>query len=159
MNDKLHANLESLGNSAVTNYRYDKPDARLLERFANPFSIEELNTNAVKGTLNIVIPEFTSLCPKTGQPDFATIVIDYEPGAWCVESKSLKLYLGSFRNHGEFHESCVNRICNDLVNLLNPKNMKVVGQFTPRGGIPFWPTAEYSQPAGAIDIPSLESAG
>ena len=143
MTKELHENLESLGNSAITNYRYDKPDASLLECFPNPFSIKEMNPNGVRGTLNIVCPEFTSLCPKTGQPDFATIIIDYQPGDLCVESKSLKLYLGSFRNHGEFHESCINRICNDLVSLLKPERMKVTGQFTPRGGIPFWPTANY----------------
>ena len=89
------------------------------------------------------IPEFTCHCPLTGQPDFAKIVIDYQPDQLCVESKSLKLYLGSFRMHGEFHESCVNRICNDLVKLLDPAWITVRGEFTPRGGIPFWPTAEY----------------
>lgn len=146
MTDKLHDDLKTLGNSAVTNYAYDKPDSSLLERFTNPFSLPELNQNAVTGTLEITCPEFTSLCPKTGQPDFATIAIAYEPNAWCVESKSLKLYLGSFRNHGEFHEACVNRICNDLVTLLKPQWMRVQGQFTPRGGIPFWPTANYNAP-------------
>ena len=145
MSDKLHDDLASLGNSAVTNYSYDKPDAKLLEKFPNPFDIPAINQNCVEGTLKIVAPEFTSLCPKTGQPDFATIVINYRPGVYCVESKSLKLYLGSFRNHGEFHESCINRICNDLVDLLRPYWMTVEGQFTPRGGIPFWPTAEYKE--------------
>ena len=145
MNKELHEGLETLGKSAVTNYRYDKPAPELLEKFPNPFDIIAVNSNEVVGTLNIVVPEFTSLCPKTGQPDFATIVINYRPGKYCVESKSLKLYLGSFRNHGEFHESCINRICNDLVDLLQPYWMTVEGQFTPRGGIPFWPTAEYKE--------------
>lgn len=159
-NDKdLSADLQSLGET-VTKYSYDKPEPKLLERFANPFSIKEINSNNVKGTLNIVVPEFTSLCPKTGQPDFATIVIDYEPGVWCVESKSLKLYLGSYRMNGEFHESCINRICNDLVDLLQPKWLTVVGQFTPRGGIPFWPTAQYGQPDFEIQpTTTLEQAG
>lgn len=139
---KLAEQLKSLGNTD-TNYAYPGPDANLLESFPNPFALDEFNPNGVTGTLNIVCPEFTSLCPKTGQPDFATIVIDYVPDLVCVESKSLKLYLGSFRNHGEFHEACVSRITNDLVSLLSPKYIKVVGQFTPRGGIPFWPTAEW----------------
>lgn len=82
----------------------------------------------------------------TGQPDFATIVIDMEPDQWCVESKSLKLYLGSFRMHGEFHEACVCRIANDLVALLQPRWLRVEGRFTPRGGIPLWPKAEYRRP-------------
>ena len=82
----------------------------------------------------------------TGQPDFGTIIIDYQPDQLCVESKSLKIYLGSFRMHGEFHEASVNRICNDLVRLLSPAWLTVRGEFTPRGGIPFWPTAEYQRP-------------
>lgn len=142
---ELHANLQSLGNKK-TDYRYDEPDASLLERFPNPFVQSSINPNGVTGTLNMVCPEFTSLCPVTGLPDFATIVIDMQPNEWCVESKSLKLYLGSFRMHGEFHESCICRICNDLVSLLQPKWIKVEGRFTPRGGIPLWPSAEYRQP-------------
>jgi len=101
----------------------------------------------VQGAIHIEAPEFTSLCPITGQPDFATIVIDYIPIERCVESKSLKLYLGRFRQEGEFHEACVNRIANDLVDLLDPLYMKVEGRFTPRGGIPLWPTAEYHRPS------------
>ena len=139
---ELHDNLTSLG-SGATAYRYDKPDAGLLEAFPNPFAKAELNPVGAVGTIHIECPEFTSLCPLTGQPDFAKIVIDYQPEGLCVESKSLKLYLGSFRMHGEFHESCVNRICNDLVQLLQPVCLMVRGEFTPRGGIPFWPTAEY----------------
>lgn len=116
-----------------------EPKASLLERFVSPFF--ENNQLGIAGSINITAPEFTSLCPLTGQPDFATIVIDYTPDQWCVESKALKLYLMSFRNHGEFHEACVKRICQDLVELLEPKMIEVVGRFTPRGGIPFWPTA------------------
>jgi 7-cyano-7-deazaguanine reductase len=85
-------------------------------------------------------------CPKTGQPDFAKIVIDYVPNAYCVESKSLKLYLMSYRMFGEFHESCVNRIRSDLVDLLDPHWLQVRGEFTPRGGIPFWPESSYYRP-------------
>ena len=89
-------------------------------------------------------PEFTSLCPKTGQPDFARIVINYIPREDMVESKSLKLYLFSFRNHGDFHEDCVNIIMKDLVKLMNPKYLEVLGIFTPRGGISIYPFANYA---------------
>ena len=88
-------------------------------------------------------PEFTSLCPKTGQPDFARIIINYIPRELMVESKSLKLYLFSFRNHGDFHEDCVNIIMKDLVRLMNPRYLEVIGRFTPRGGISIIPFANY----------------
>lgn len=91
-------------------------------------------------------PEFTSLCPITGQPDFATITISYVPDIRMVESKSLKLYLFSFRNHGDFHEDCVNIIMKDLVKLMDPKYIEVTGIFTPRGGISIWPYANYGKP-------------
>ena len=91
-------------------------------------------------------PEFTSLCPITGQPDFAEIKILYIPDKRMVESKSLKLYLFSFRNHGDFHEDCVNIIMKDLVRLMEPKYIEVVGLFTPRGGISIYPYANYGQP-------------
>jgi 7-cyano-7-deazaguanine reductase len=90
-------------------------------------------------------PEFTSLCPKTGQPDFANITISYVPDACLVESKSLKLYLFSFRNHGDFHEDCVNIIMNDLIRLLDPKYIEVWGRFTPRGGISIDPYVNYGK--------------
>lgn len=88
-------------------------------------------------------PEFTSLCPKTGQPDFAKIIINYIPRELMVESKSLKLYLFSFRNHGDFHEDCINIIMKDLVKLMNPRYLEVIGLFTPRGGISIYPFANY----------------
>lgn len=91
-------------------------------------------------------PEFTSLCPITGQPDFAEIVIRYIPAERMVESKSLKLYLFSFRNHGDFHEDCVNIIMKDLKKLMEPKYIEVVGLFTPRGGISIHPFANYGMP-------------
>jgi 7-cyano-7-deazaguanine reductase len=94
-------------------------------------------------------PEFTSLCPITGQPDFATIYIDYIPDLKMVESKSLKLYLFSFRNHGGFHEDCVNIILNDLIALMDPRYIEVTGLFTPRGGISIYPFANYGR-AGTI---------
>lgn len=86
-------------------------------------------------------PEFTTLCPKTGQPDFGHIYISYIPREKMVESKSLKLYLFSFRNHGDFHEDCVNIIMNDLWNLMNPRYIEVTGIFMPRGGISIYPFA------------------
>lgn len=90
-------------------------------------------------------PEFTSLCPITGQPDFARIKINYIPNVKMVESKSLKLYLFSFRNQGDFHEDCVNIIMKDLVSLMEPKYLEVKGIFTPRGGIAIYPFANYGQ--------------
>lgn len=90
-------------------------------------------------------PEFTSLCPKTGQPDFATIYISYVPDQKLVESKSLKLYLFSFRNHGDFHEDCVNIIMKDLIRLLDPKYIEVWGKFLPRGGLSIDPFANYGK--------------
>lgn len=139
--------LRALG-SNTNRYQYDAPEPKLLERFANPMAmllpsnLPDRVTTFDK-TLHIEAPEFTSLCPLTGQPDFACILIDYEPDEFCLESKALKLYLGSYRNHGEFHEACVARIAKDLWELLNPYHLKVEGHFAPRGGISFFPTVEY----------------
>ncbi len=96
--------------------------------------------------VKFICPEFTSLCPMTGQPDFATIHIAYIPDVKMVESKSLKLYLFSFRNHGDFHEDCVNIIMKDLLALMQPKYIEVYGEFTPRGGIAIHPYANYGRP-------------
>ncbi|WP_144186363.1 preQ(1) synthase [Elioraea rosea] len=112
------------------------PDEALLERIANPHADTAY-------LVRFVAPEFTSLCPLTGQPDFAHLVIDYVPRAWIVESKSLKLYLGSFRNHGAFHEDCTIGIGKRLVKLLDPAWLRIGGYWYPRGGIPidvFWQT-------------------
>lgn len=92
-------------------------------------------------------PEFTTLCPLTGQPDFAKLIINYIPNIKMVESKSLKLYLFSFRNHGDFHEDVVNIIKNDLVKLMEPRYLEVIGIFTPRGGISIYPFANYADEA------------
>lgn len=122
----------SLGQS---NTRYDNDyNPQLLEAFDNK------NPNHIAWT-SFICTEFTSLCPKTGQPDFAKIYINYIADKKMVESKSLKLYLFSFRNHGDFHEDCVQTICNDLVKLMQPKYIEVVGEFTPRGGIAIFPFA------------------
>lgn len=150
----IHEGLQALGKSADTNadeYKAALADdinsAALLERFPSPASVPRMNPNGVALRLNIETSEFTSLCPMTGQPDFATIKISYAPDKFCIESKSLKLYFLSFRNRRDFHESCVTTICNDLVALLEPHDLVVTGKFTPRGGIPFWPTAAYIKPA------------
>ena len=124
-----------LGNQN-TKYHYDY-DPSVLETFVNKHQ-----GNDYVVTFNC--PEFTSLCPKTGQPDFAKIVINYIPRERMVESKSLKLYLFSFRNHGDFHEDCVNIIMKDLVKLMNPKYLEVIGIFMPRGGISIYPFANYA---------------
>ncbi|MBN2485899.1 MAG: NADPH-dependent 7-cyano-7-deazaguanine reductase QueF [Bacteroidales bacterium] len=91
-------------------------------------------------------PEFTSLCPITGQPDFATLYISYVPDKKLVESKSLKLYLFSYRNHGAFHEDCINIIMKDLVQLLDPNYIEVLGKFLPRGGLSIDPFCNYGKP-------------
>lgn len=101
-------------------------------------------------------PEFTSLCPITGQPDFAEIRISYVPDVRMVESKSLKLYLFSFRNHGDFHEDCVNIIMKDLIALMNPKYIEVFGEFTPRGGIAIHPFANYGRQGTAFEAMARE---
>ncbi|MDE5942462.1 MAG: preQ(1) synthase [Muribaculaceae bacterium] len=117
-------------------------------KYADRYAPEVLETfknkhpeNEYLVTLNC--PEFTSLCPKTGQPDFAKIVIQYIPREDMVESKSLKLYLFSFRNQGDFHEDCVNIIMKDLIRLMDPRYIEVRGIFTPRGGISIYPFANY----------------
>ncbi len=91
-----------------------------------------------------ICTEFTSLCPKTSQPDFAKIYINYIADKKMVESKSLKIYLFSFRNHGDFHEDCVQKICDDLTKLMKPLYLEVIGEFTPRGGIAIFPFSSYS---------------
>lgn len=123
--------------SEKTEYNFDyRPE--VLEVFENK---HQENDYFVKFNC----PEFTSLCPKTGQPDFATIYISYVPDKLMVESKSLKLYLFSFRNHGDFHEDCVNIIMKDLIKVLDPKYIEVWGKFTPRGGISIDPYCNYGK--------------
>lgn len=135
--------LRALGeNSKPAADLFNGPHPHLLERFEAPSRADRRRFDT-QATIDITCPEFTSLCPKTGQPDFATIEISYMPQQWCVESKSLKLYLMSFRNAGEFHEACIQRIAEDLIALLDPTALEVKGKFTPRGGIPFWPTVSY----------------
>jgi len=114
------------------------PEEARLDRVPNPHSAGEY-------VARFTCPEFTSICPVTGQPDFAILMIDYVPGQWLVESKSLKLYLTSFRNHGAFHEDCTVAIGKRLAELLEPVYMRIGGYWYPRGGIPidvFWQTGE-----------------
>ena len=116
----------------------DSPEKAQLDRVPNP----QGDTNYL---VRFTAPEFTSICPVTGQPDFGILVIDYLPGDWLVESKSLKLYLGAFRNHGAFHEDCTVGIGKTLVELLQPTWFRIGGYWYPRGGIPidvFWQTGE-----------------
>lgn len=107
-----------------------------LETFANQYPERDY-------VIEIVCPEFTSVCPKTGQPDFGTIVFTYTPDQLCVELKALKLYLQSFRNQGIFYENVINRILDDFVAACRPRRVKVEGRFTPRGGISTTVTVTY----------------
>ncbi|MBQ6237393.1 MAG: NADPH-dependent 7-cyano-7-deazaguanine reductase QueF [Bacteroidales bacterium] len=128
--------LKSLGHK--TEYRQDY-DPSVLETFENLHSGRDY-------WVEFLCPEFTTLCPITGQPDFAEIQIRYIPDQRMVESKSLKLYLFSFRNHGDFHEDCVNIIMDDLVRLMEPRYIEVRGLFVPRGGIAIHPFVNYGRP-------------
>jgi 7-cyano-7-deazaguanine reductase len=118
---------------------YENPDAAILETFDNPHP-------GRPWVVGLDCPEFTSLCPVTGQPDFGRILIHYVPGPRCVETKSLKLYLGAYRNHGAFHEDCVNRIADDLQSGLAARWLRVFGDFRPRGGIAIRPLALRTAP-------------
>lgn len=129
--------LTLLGNKN-TKYLYEY-DPSVLETFENQNPERDY-------MVKFNIPEFTSLCPQTGQPDFATIYISYIPDKRMVESKSLKLYIFSFRNTGAFHEDCVVTIMNDLIDLMDPKYIEVWGKFTPRGGISIDPYVNYGRP-------------
>ena len=136
---------------------FASPEAAVLERVANPQA----------GQLFIArftAPEFTSLCPVTGQPDFAHLVIDYAPGGWLIESKSLKLYLGSFRNHGAFHEDCTVAIGRKLFDVAQPLWLRIGGYWFPRGGIPidvFWQTGPIPDGLWAPDqgVPAYRGRG
>lgn len=128
--------LEALGNKATYSQNYSP---EVLETFSNVHKDHDY-------WVRFNCPEFTTLCPITGQPDFAEIRISYIPDEKMVESKSLKLYLFSFRSHGDFHEDCVNTIMKDLIRLTQPKYIEVTGLFAPRGGISIYPFANYGKP-------------
>ncbi len=137
MRDKAEEQITLLGEKKVK-YHYDYcPE--ILETFENRHPDNDY-------WVKFNCPEFTALCPITGQPDFATIYISYIPDQRMVESKSLKLYLVSFRSHGDFHEDVVNVIMKDLIKLMDPKYIEVWGKFLPRGGISIDPFANYGRP-------------
>ena len=127
------------------------PEEAVLETVANPHPRE---TYLVRFTC----PEFTALCPITGQPDFAHLVIDYVPREWLVESKSLKLYLGSFRNHGAFHEDCTLKIARRLVETLAPEWLRIGGYWYPRGGMPIDVFYQTGAPPEGLWLPDQEVA-
>lgn len=134
----IYENLQQLGKKTPFPA---SPEEAVLEKVPNPQA-------DIKYCVRFTAPEFTSLCPITSQPDFAYLMIDYVPNKWLVESKSLKLYLGSFRNHGAFHEDCTITIARRLVDLLSPHWLRIGGYWYPRGGIPidvFWQTGPIPQ--------------
>jgi 7-cyano-7-deazaguanine reductase len=130
---------------ARTTYAYDSPRADVLEVFPNP-------RPGALWAVSLACLEFTALCPVTGQPDYGQLHIDYVPGERCVESKSLKLYLMRYRNHGAFHEACVNQVADDLAGVVVPRYLRVFGDFAPRGGIAIKPIAVREAP----DITDVE---
>ena len=137
MREKVQEGLTLLGDRRTT-YGYDYAP-ELLETFENKHAAHDY-------WVRLNCPEFTTLCPITGQPDYGTLYISYMPARRMVESKSLKLYLVSFRNHGDFHEDVVNVIMKDLIHLMQPKYIEVQGKFLPRGGISIDPYANYGIP-------------
>ncbi len=122
------------------------PDIATIEKVPNP----QAGTDYL---VRFTCPEFTSICPITSQPDFAKLVIDYVPGKWLIESKSLKLYLGAFRNHGAFHEDCTISIANRIIKEIKPKWLRIGGYWYPRGGIPIDIFYQTSLPPKEIWIP------
>jgi 7-cyano-7-deazaguanine reductase len=133
MSQSIYSGLTQLGTTTALPAR---PEDAVLERVPNPHP-------GTRYCVRFVCPEFTSLCPLTGQPDFAHLVLDYVPDAWLVESKSLKLYLASFRNHGAFHEACTLDVAKRIADLLAPAWLRIGGYWYPRGGMPidvFWQT-------------------
>jgi 7-cyano-7-deazaguanine reductase len=152
--DDRYSGLKQLGANAK---QPNSPEEAVLERVP-------AMTGGKHAVVRFTCPEFTSLCPMTGQPDFAHIVIDYIPGEWLVESKSLKLFLTSFRNHGDFHEACTLQIADRLIQLLSPVWLRIGAYWYPRGGIPidvFWQTG--APPEGAWippqDVPGYRGRG
>jgi len=136
--EKELSGVSLLGNTNTTYPESYSPET--LEVFPNKNPRSEAWTT-------FVCTEFTSLCPKTGQPDFAKVFINYVADKEMVESKSLKIYLFSFRNHGDFHEDCIQKICDDLYGIMKPHYIEVIGEFTPRGGITIYP---YASKAGKL---------
>ena len=143
MADRRYAGLTQLGARTALP---QSPEKAVLERVANPHPRDIY-------LVRFVQPEFTALCPITGQPDFAHLVIDYVPGRWLVESKSLKLYFASFRNHAAFHEACTLDIARKLIARLGPRWLRIGGYWYPRGGMPIDVFFQTGQPPKGLWIP------
>ncbi|MFQ5985713.1 MAG: preQ(1) synthase, partial [Alphaproteobacteria bacterium] len=141
--ETIYSGLTQLGGKAELPA---SPDKAVLEKVPNP-------DPDVRYLVRFTCPEFTSLCPLTGQPDFAHLVIDYVPGDWVLESKSLKLFLGSFRNHGAFHEACTIMIAKRLVAAIKPRWLRIGGYWYPRGGIPIDVFYQTGPPPKGLSIP------
>ena len=142
----IYENLKQLGNETVLP---DAPEKALLESVNNPQS-------EVDYLVRFTAPEFTSLCPLTGQPDFAHLVIDYIPNEKLIESKSLKLYLGSYRNHGAFHEDCTISIARRLIKEISPKWIRIGGYWYPRGGMPIDVFFAFGEIPNGVWVPEQE---
>lgn len=136
-----------LGEKTV--YQLNHPDKKILEGVENPHL-------DVDYAISFTCPEFTSLCPITGQPDFAHIVIDYVPSKKILESKSLKLYLFSYRNHGAFHEACTVQIAKDIISCIKPKWLRIGGYWYPRGGIPIDIFFENGKKPESVFVPAQQ---
>ena len=141
--ETIYRNLRQLGTHSPP---ASSPEAAVIEKVENP-------QPGVLYAVRFTCPEFTSLCPVTGQPDFAHLVIDYVPEAWLVESKSLKLYLGAVRNHGAFHEACTMGIAERLVALLDPVWLRIGGYWYPRGGMPIDVFYQTGAPPDGLFLP------
>lgn len=146
MTDNIYENLTQLGSQTglPTN-----PEEAVLERVPNP-------KKDMPHCVRFTAPEFTSMCPLTGAPDFAHLMIDYVPNDWLVESKSLKLFLGSFRNHGAFHEDCTLEIARRIIEITEPKWLRIGGYWYPRGGIPIDVFYQTATPPEGIWIPDQD---
>lgn len=128
------------------NYNFENADKKILDKIDNP----HIGTNY---NVRLTCPEFTSICPVTSQPDFANIIIDYVPNKYLVESKSYKLYLFSYRNHGAFHEDCTVKIAKDIIDVIKPKWLRIAGYWYPRGGIPIDVFYNYGKLPKDLEIP------
>lgn len=148
MTTRSRSTLAQLGRSTP---QPASPDEATLERVPAP-------AQGRRYLVRFTCPEFTALCPITGQPDFAHIVLDYVPREWIVESKSLKLYLGSFRNHGAFHEACTLQIAERVMALLDPVWLRIGAYFYPRGGIPIDVFFQSGPPPEDVWIPAQDVA-
>ena len=143
MSKDIYQDLKQLGGATVLP---DNPEEAVLERVKNP------QKDALY-CVRFTAPEFTSLCPITGQPDFASLMIDYIPGEWLIESKALKLYLGAFRNHGAFHEDCTVSIGRKIAEFTKAKWLRIGGYWYPRGGIPIDIFYQTGEPPEGVWIP------